>query len=158
MNNQFPENGFRKWNGHNPGAAGNHNVISAVERKTDEVWLLDDDKSVLKSLGRLLNSAGWKVKSFTDPDHFLENAQSNPPDIAVLDVLMPQMSGLEVQRRLQNISPATRVIVLTSNDDPIVRRTALEAGACAFFLKGMGKEEFLAQIEAASRETVSPVS
>jgi FixJ family two-component response regulator len=130
-------------------------VTTAVERRTDEIWLLDDDRSVLKSLGRLLDSAGWNVKSFTDPTHFLEHARIDAPDIAVLDVWMPQINGLEVQRQLQNICPSIRVIFLTSNDDPVVRTAALEAGACAFFLKGVENEEFLARIEAASREAAS---
>jgi len=152
---QLPGKALRTSNGHNPALERNKNQSTALERKTDEVWLLDDDTSVLKSIARLLNSVGWDVKSYTDPAQFLENARSKPPGIAVLDVLMPQMSGLEVQRKLQNICPLTRVIILTSNDDPVVRRTALEAGACAFFLKGVGNEEFLSVIKSASREPAS---
>jgi FixJ family two-component response regulator len=155
LNKQFPASGLRNSNGHNSTGARNSHVITAVERKIEEVWLLDDDISILKSIGRLLNSAGWDVKPFTDPAQFLENARIKPPQIAVLDVLMPQMSGLEVQRTLQSICPWTRIIILTSNDDPSVRRAALEAGACAFFLKGVENEELLAQIDWASRESAS---
>jgi two-component system response regulator HydG len=120
-----------------------------VALNKETVYLLDDDSSVLKSTGRLLDSAGWKVEAFTDPIAFLEHAAIHCPDVAVIDVLMPAMNGLEVQTRLRSISPSTRVIVLTAKDDPSVRRTAMNSGASAFFLKGVESGEFLAGIKAA---------
>src|SRR4029453_16226762 len=121
-----------------------------VALKKETVYLLDDDCSILKSTGRLLDSAGWKVEAFTDPIAFLEQAAVHFPDVAVIDILMPQMSGLEVQTRLRSISPSTRVIVLTAKDDPSVRRIAMNAGASAFFIKGVGSGEFLAGVKAAA--------
>lgn len=117
--------------------------------KAATVCILDDDASVVKATGRLLSSAGWKVDSFTDPVEFLEHAKTCQPKVAVLDVLMPVMNGLEVQKELQTISPATRVIILTSKDDLSVRTKALEAGASAFFVKPTSDEEFLAGVESA---------
>jgi FixJ family two-component response regulator len=117
------------------------------------VYLLDDDSSILKSTGRLLDSAGWKVEAFTDPIAFLEQAAKHRPDVAVIDILMPVMSGLEVQTRLRRISPSTRVIVLTAKDDPSVRRIAMNAGASAFFIKGVGSGEFLAGVKAAAESS-----
>ena len=122
----------------------------ALNRANLAVYLLDDDASILKSTGRLLDSAGWKVETFTDPIAFLEQAAVHFPDVAVIDILMPDMSGLEVQRRLQTISPSTRVIVLTSKDVPSVRNMAMNAGASAFFTKGVESGEFLAGIKAAA--------
>ena len=116
----------------------------------ETVYLLDDDSSILKSTGRLLDSAGWKVEVFTDPNAFLERAAMHFPDVAVIDILMPVMSGLEVQTRLRRVSPSTRVIVLTAKDDPSVRRTAINAGASAFFIKGVESSEFLAGVKAAA--------
>lgn len=113
------------------------------------VCILDDDASIVKATSRLLASAGWNVDAFTDPIEFLDHAKTCQPRVAVLDVLMPIMNGLEVQERLQTISPATRVIILTSKDDTSVRTRALDAGADAFFLKPVGEEEFLAGIESA---------
>ena len=113
------------------------------------VCLLDDDPSVLKSTERLLHAAGWHAKTFTDPHVFLEHAQRHQPPVAVIDILMPEMNGLEVQTRLGRIAPATRVIVLTSKDDPVVRTRAMEGGAFGFFLKPMDNEEFLGRIRAA---------
>jgi FixJ family two-component response regulator len=119
----------------------------------ETVYLLDDDSSILKSTGRLLDSAGWKVEAFTDPIAFLEQAATHCPDVAVIDILMPVMSGLEVQTRLRRVSPSTRVIVLTANDDPSVRQMAMNAGASAFYLKGVESGEFLTGIKAAAGST-----
>jgi len=116
----------------------------------ETVYLLDDDSSILKSTGRLLDSAGWKVEAFTDPIAFLEQAAKHRPDVAVIDILMPDMNGLEVQTRLRRVSPSTRVIVLTARDDPSVRRKAMNAGASAFFIKGAESGDFLAGVEAAA--------
>lgn len=120
----------------------NHNTL--------DVYVVDDDVSVLRSTSRLLDSAGWKVEVFTDPNEFLERAASLRPDVAVIDILMPKMNGLEVQTQLRQVSPSTRVIVLTSKDDPATRSKAMEAGASAFFVKGVDKKEFLAGIKAAA--------
>jgi DNA-binding response OmpR family regulator len=121
-----------------------------LSKEALSVYLLDDDPSVLKATGRLLDSAGWNVEVFTDPIAFLERAAMHSPDLAVIDILMPEMNGLEVQRRLRRISPSTRVIVLTSKDDPSVRSIAVNAGASAFFVKGVESREFLAGVKAAA--------
>jgi len=113
------------------------------------ICLVDDDQSVLKATSRLLASSGWKVEAFLDPMAFLRYAETCQPQVAVLDVLMPIMNGLEVQTRLRTISPSTRVIILTSKDDPAVRTKAMAAGASAFFLKPVDDDEFLAGIESA---------
>ena len=123
----------------------------ALDKET--VYLLDDDSSILKSTGRLLDSAGWKVEAFTDPIEFLERASTHCPDVAVIDIFMPEMSGLEVQTRLRRISPSTRVIVLTAKDDPSIRRKAMNEGASGFFIKGVESGEFLAGIKAAAEST-----
>jgi FixJ family two-component response regulator len=124
-----------------------------VALNKETVYLLDDDSSILKSTGRLLDSVGWKVETFTDPIAFLEQAAMRCPDVAVIDILMREMNGLEVQTRLQRVSPSTRVIVLTARDDPSVRRMAMNAGASAFFIKGVESGEFLAGIKAAAEST-----
>jgi FixJ family two-component response regulator len=114
------------------------------------VCLLDDDASVLKATTRLLDAAGWKVESFTDPEAFLRYAATQHPQVAVIDIWMPAMNGLDVQLKLKTLSPSTRVIVLTSKDDPIIRARAISAGARAFFMKGIAAEQLLAAISSAS--------
>jgi len=73
------------------------------------ICILDDDPSVLKSTGRLLSSAGWPVQPFIDPHSFLNYARMHRPRLVVIDMAMPLMHGLEVQKRLREVSPATKI-------------------------------------------------
>jgi FixJ family two-component response regulator len=116
---------------------------------TDVICLLDDDPSVLKAVGRLLSSAGWRVKEFSDPEEFLLYAKIHRVPVAVIDVWMPLMNGLEVQSRLRELSPSTRAIIFTGKDDPRVRSTALNAGASAFLMKPFNDEELLTAVRLA---------
>src|SRR5689334_18147506 len=121
----------------------------ASVKQAVRICLVEDDASVVKAMSRLLSSDGWNVQSFLDPRAFLRYAQAHRPEVAVLDISMPAMNGLEVQRRLRTLSPATRVIVLTANEHPAIRSTATAAGASAFLLKPADNSEFLAAIESA---------
>ncbi len=108
--------------------------------------MLDDDPSVLKGLSRLFASADLHAEAFGDPEEFLRYARIHRPAVVLIDVHIPQMSGLEVQSRLRKISPSTRVIIFTGKDDPLVRSTALNAGASAFFTKPLDAEELLTAV------------
>ena len=117
------------------------------------VVLLDDDPSVLKSVGRLLSSVDLHAELFSDPEKFLRYVRTHRPAVALIDVCMPQMSGLEVQSQLRTISPSTRAIIFTGKEDPLVRSTALEAGASAFFTKPFDDEELLSCVRLALAST-----
>jgi FixJ family two-component response regulator len=121
----------------------NGSTLSASAR--DSIWLLDDDASMLKALGRLMSSAGLVAERFSDPVVFLAKLKHAQCRVAVLDVWMPQMNGLEVQARLRRDSPETRIIFITGRDDPSVRQTALDAGAFAFLAKPF-EDEVLVQL------------
>jgi len=88
-------------------------------------------------------SAGWRPEQFSDPDAFLSYVKVHRPTVAIIEVWMPLMNGLEVQSRVRELSPSTRVIMFTGKDDPLVRSTSLKAGASAFFTKPFDDEEFL---------------
>ena len=124
--------------------------LSASAR--DGIWLLDDDVSMLKALGRLMSSAGLIAEKFSDPVAFLAKLKQATCRVAVLDVWMPQMNGLEVQARVRRDSPETRIIFITGRDDPAVRETALNAGAIAFLTKPF-EDEALVQLV---REAAAP--
>jgi two-component system response regulator FixJ len=113
------------------------------------VCLLDDDRSVLKGLGRLFASVDLDTETFTDPEKFLAYARTHRPAVALIDVHMPQMNGLEVQSQLSRISPSTRVIIFTGKDDPLVRSTAMNAGALAFLPKPFDDEALLTAVRLA---------
>ena len=121
--------------------------LSASAR--DSIWLLDDDVSMLKALGRLMSSAGLIAEKFSDPVAFLEKLKHGPCRVAILDVWMPQMNGLEVQSRLRRDSPKTQIIFITGRDDPSVRQTAVDAGAFAFLTKPFEDETLLELVQKA---------
>ena len=116
------------------------------------IWLLDDDASMLKALGRLLNSAGFTVEKFSNPSDFLSELERQECRVAVLDVWMPDMNGLEVQTCLRRDSPRTRIIFITGRDDPPVRQTALDAGAFGFLAKPFDDEVFVQLV----RKAIAP--
>ncbi|HXL08859.1 MAG TPA: response regulator [Candidatus Bathyarchaeia archaeon] len=115
----------------------------------DGIWLLDDDVSMLKALGRLMRSAGLIAEKFSDPVTFLARLKNAQCRVAVLDVWMPQMNGLEVQARVRRDSPETQIIFITGRDDPGVRETALNAGAIAFLTKPFEDEALLQLVQKA---------
>src|SRR5438874_11901386 len=88
------------------------------------IWLLDDDVSMLKALGRLMNSAGFIVEKFNHPAAFLTRLEHAPCRVAVLDVWMPEMNGLEVQACLRRDSAETRIIFISGRHDPPVLDSA----------------------------------
>src|SRR4051812_20331685 len=104
------------------------------------VCLVDDDESVLKSIGRLLVSDGLAVRAFNEPESFLAHVKTHSVPVVVLDIWMEHMTGLEVQTKLLKLSPGTRVIIMTGRKDPAAEQTAMESGATAFFIKPFDDE------------------
>lgn len=107
------------------------------------ICLLDDDLSMLKALDRLLKSEGFNVEKFSEPAAFLAGIGQSSCRLAILDVWMPDMNGLEVQETLRKDSPATRIIFISGRDDSSVRETALNAGAFGFLSKPFDDEVLL---------------
>src|SRR5260370_4200571 len=101
----------------------------------DGIWLLDDDVSMLKALGRLMSSAGLIAEKFSAPVAFLARLKHAQYRVAILDVWMPQMNGLEVQAHLRRDAPETRIIFMTGRGEPSGPQTALNAGHFAFLPK-----------------------
>ena len=112
--------------------------ICAFEKAS--ICLLDDDLSMLKALDRLLKSEGFNVERFSHPAAFLSTIGQAPCRVAILDVWMPDMNGLEVQSVLRKDSPETRIIFISGRDDPSVRQAALDAGAFGFLAKPFDDE------------------
>lgn len=107
---------------------------------------------MLRALGRLMESAGFDVEKFSDPVTFLARLEEATCRLAVLDVWMPEMSGLEVHACLRRDSPATKVIFVTGRDDPLARQTAIEGGAFAFLSKPFDDEVLLQLIREATAD------
>lgn len=113
------------------------------------VCVVDDDSSVLKSIGNLLRSAGLEVRGFGDPALFLEYLAANPVPVVVLDVWMDRMTGMELLAHLCARSPDTRAIFVTGHEDPAAHATVMAAGAFAFLIKPFDGEDLLAEVHRA---------
>ena len=113
------------------------------------ICVVDDDPSMLKALDRLLSSVGLQAQLFHEPLSFLSYASCHPVALAVLDIWMPGVSGLATQQKLQMVSPNTRVIIITANDDYSVQNSAIQTGAMGFFVKPFDDETFLAAVHQA---------
>lgn len=114
------------------------------------VCLLDDDLSMLKALDRLLKSDGFNVEKFCQPSAFLAAVEQAPCRVAILDVWMPDMNGLEVQAHLRKDCPETRIIFISGRDDPAVRQAGLDAGAFGFLSKPFDDEALLELVRKAA--------
>jgi two-component system response regulator FixJ len=125
---------------------------SPIPETVKPICILDDDSSVLNSLRELLDSDGFEVQTFDNPYQFLVYAEEHPVKLAVLDVWMPEMNGVEVQERLRELSPDTRVIIITAREEPAIRTAAMEAGAFGFFGKPFDDEAFLALVRSVLRD------
>jgi FixJ family two-component response regulator len=125
------------------------NSSAVLPRVAGIICLVDDDPSMLRALDRLLSSVGLEAKLFSEPLRFLSYVIRNSVALAVIDICMSVMSGLEIQKKLQAVSPKTRVIIMTGNDDHSVRNAAIRAGAIAYFDKPFYDEAFLAAVNRA---------
>lgn len=113
------------------------------------ICVLDDDPSMLKAIHRLLLSDGLEAQLFSDPLGFLAYAKCHSVAVAVIDIWMPGVSGLQVKKELQAISPKTRVIMITANADDLARNQAMQGGTIALFIKPFDDGEFLAAVHQA---------
>jgi FixJ family two-component response regulator len=118
---------------------------------TESICIVDDDRSMRRSIQQLLDSVGLMALTFENAEDFLAHSCSYPVSLAVLDVWMPETNGLEVQARLNEVSPDTKVIVMTARETPAIRTAALEGGAFAFVLKPFDDEAFLSLVHQALR-------
>ena len=110
------------------------------------VFLVDDDPSVLRAVGRLVRSAGWNVAAFESPRKFLEQQTPDAPGCLILDVAMPGVDGLEFQQVLARAGNRLPIIFLTGHGDIPTSVRAMKSGAADFLSKPCTDEELLAAI------------
>ena len=99
------------------------------------IFVVDDDESVTRALKDLLESAGFRVETFGSARDFLGSDRSKGPGLLILDVYMPEMTGLELQEKLSASGSKTPVIFMTAHEDSRIRQATLETGAVAFLQK-----------------------
>ena len=123
---------------------------------TATIALVDDDRNILTSVAIALQAEGFGVRVYSDPQAALKALVENPPSLAVLDIKMPRMDGMEVLRRLREKSDIP-VIFLTSKDEEIDEALGLAMGADDYIAKPFSQRLLLARIRTILRRT-EPVS
>ena len=122
--------------------------------KTKTVLLAEDEPNIVESLTFLLERAGFKIKVASDGRQALDTALEKQPAVLVLDLMLPELDGYEVLRRLR-VDPRGEklpVLMLTAKGQRIDRETALECGADLFMTKPFANSEIIAAVvELASR-------
>ncbi len=116
------------------------------------VALVDDDRNILTTVSIALQAEGYVTRIYSDGETALKALLSNPPDIAVFDIKMPKMDGMELLRRLREHS-ALPVIFLTSKDDEQDEEAGLELGADDYISKPFSLRLLLARIKAILRRS-----
>ncbi|MBT8165315.1 MAG: response regulator transcription factor [Acidimicrobiia bacterium] len=122
-----------------------------------KVLVVDDDAAVRNSLDRALRLNGYEVALAVDGVDALNQVSTGDPDAMVLDVLMPNMDGLEVCRRLRSLGDQTPILMLTAQDGVTERVAGLDAGADDYLPKPFALDELLARLRALLRRAAGEV-
>lgn len=118
-----------------------------VERKDCVIRILDDDSELLEALEFALTNRGWKCVCYTNAHSFFNELDSNQPGCLLLDIQMPGMDGLEVQRKLEELGSGLTVIFMSNYGTLDTAVRAFRGGAFDFFKKPIVPDELFAAIE-----------
>jgi len=113
------------------------------------VFVVDDDTSVREALGGLVRSAGLSVATYATAQEFLASPRAEGPSCLVLDVQLPGLSGLDLQRRMAEVNLEIPIIFITGHGDIPTSVRAMKAGAVEFLTKPFGDDDLLAAIHEA---------
>lgn len=118
------------------------------------IALVDDDRNILTSVSIALESEGYRVETYTDGASALDGLSARRPDLAIFDIKMPRMDGMELLRRLRQKSDLP-VIFLTSKDDEIDELFGLKMGADDFIRKPFSQRLLVERVKAVLRRAAS---
>ncbi|WP_379922166.1 response regulator transcription factor [Erythrobacter sp. R86502] len=121
-----------------------------VDSRKLQIALVDDDRNILTTVAIALQAEGFATRMYSDGETALKALLDNPPDLAVFDIKMPKMDGMELLRRLRAHSPMP-VIFLTSKDDESDEEAGLELGADDYIAKPFSLRLLIARIRAILR-------
>src|SRR6266496_524020 len=121
------------------------------------IALVDDDRNILTSVSIALEAEGYRVMTYSDGVSALDGFKTSPPDVAVLDIKMPRMDGMEMLRRLRQKSDMP-VIFLTSKDEEIDELFGLKMGADDFIRKPFSQRLLVERIKTLLRRSKESAS
>ena len=110
---------------------------------------MDDDPSVRQGLQRLIRSVGWKAETFASAQEFLARPPTEAPSCLVLDLQLPDLSGLDLQKRMAEVGLETPIVFLTGHGNIPASVQAMKAGAVEFLTKPVDEQDLLRAIQEA---------
>jgi FixJ family two-component response regulator len=113
------------------------------------VFVVDDDASVREGLGSLIRSAGLRVETFASAQEFLARPRADVPSCLVLDVRLPGLSGLDLQKRLAEVNIVIPIVFITGHGDVPTSVQAMKAGAVEFLTKPFADRDLLDALQQA---------
>jgi FixJ family two-component response regulator len=126
-----------------------HSGALRAPASTSTVFVVDDDVSIRESLELLIDAAGWQPRTFASAREFLAHPRASIPSCLILDVTLPDLSGLEVQKRVAADRSDMPVIFITGHGDVPMSVLAMKAGAIEFLTKPFDDEVLLGAIHQA---------
>jgi FixJ family two-component response regulator len=121
-------------------------TVGFVKATISVVGIVDDDEGIRQALDGLLRSAGFQVMTFASAEAFLSSTHLQLTACLILDLRMPGMDGLKLQRRLATTGHRIPIIVLTAHGDDEARARAMGAGAIAFLTKPFDGDALLVTV------------
>ncbi len=115
------------------------------------IYVIDDDESLRRAFHRLLRSVHFEVETFSSAEEFLKSPKTDKNSCLIVDIRMPGLKGLDLQRKLKAQGSQIPVIVISASDDAQVREQARELGAVAFFRKPIDDQALIDAIDWAVR-------
>jgi FixJ family two-component response regulator len=122
---------------------------SVTDNITDKVFVIDDDESIREALKSLIRSVGLSVETFASAQEFLQSPRPDVPSCLILDVRMPGLSGLDLQRDLTEANIHIPIIFITGHGDIPMSVRAMKAGAVEFLTKPFRDQDLLDAIQQA---------
>jgi FixJ family two-component response regulator len=124
-------------------SAADHELTSPMSHATPIVFVVDDDVSVRESLGSLIRFAGWQPETFASAQEFLSRPRVLAPSCLILDVNLPDLNGLDLQKRVATDRVDMPIIFITGYGDVPMTVQAMKGGAVEFLMKPFGDDVLL---------------
>ena len=118
-----------------------------MDFKDITIFIVDDDDSFRRSLRRLISVAGFRTMAFGSAQEFLDSRNYLSKGVLILDVRMPEMGGLDLQKRLTDLGADMPIIFMSAHIDTYARQKALEAGAFDFIMKPFEEQTLVTSIK-----------
>jgi FixJ family two-component response regulator len=123
--------------------------VNDIQQQTGIIAIVDDDQPLREALASVMKAAGFSTNTFASAEEYLDSSKRQDTTCLILDVRLPGMSGVELQRRLLDANSEVPIIFVTAHGDASLRDLVMKAGAASFLNKPVRSDTLLKEIRAA---------